>query len=126
MKQSPWLLNENVDSEIAKRMSDRDSTIRTLGTATISRCGHATFGLFCRFAMPNRDAEVRFGSVRFLNFAERRTGLYVRSGKFAERRTGPSVHIREGSGSGSAGVQTWNWTFFFSKYWFTKASTSAV
>ena len=47
----------------------------------------------------------KFGSVRiFQNFAERGTGLYVRSGKFAERRTGPLVHVREGSGLGSAGV----------------------
>ena len=39
----------------------------------------------------------KFGSVRFgQDFAERRTGLYVRSGKFAERRTGPSVHVQKG------------------------------
>ena len=39
----------------------------------------------------------KFGSVRFFqNFAERGTGLYVRSGKFAEPRTGPSVQVPEG------------------------------
>ena len=41
--------------------------------------------------MPN------FGSVWFFqNFAERRTRVYIQSGKFAERRTGPLVHVREG------------------------------
>ena len=55
----------------------------------------------------------KFGSVRFFqNFAEHRTGLYVRSGKFAERRTGPSVQVREGPVHRSVGVRTWNRTFF--------------
>ena len=51
----------------------------------------------------------KFSSVQFFqNFAERRTGLYIRSGKFAERRTRPSVQVQEGPVHHSVGVRTWN------------------
>ena len=56
----------------------------------------------------------KFGSVRFFqNFAERRTGLYVRSGKFCRTWNRTIGSGSGGSSSGSAEVRTWNRTFLF-------------